>query len=83
MVDSIGQDFLNAISQINLEEDDIRSIIEIFSRHCKFQEDIDTTELDAIPIFATRAAERRSIQKKYRRFAIPIKVLLRSNALMK
>ena len=64
MVDSIGQDFLNAISQINLEEDDIRSIIEIFSRHCKFQEDIDTTELDAIPIFATRAAERRSIQKK-------------------
>ena len=64
MVDSIGQDFLNAISQINLTDDDIKSLIDVFSCHCKFQESVDNTELDSIPIFATRAAERRSIQQK-------------------
>ena len=67
MTDAVGQAFLQAISETQIEEDVIQKVLETFSTHCTFTEEVDEVEgFHAIPIFATRAAERKTVEMKIR-----------------
>ena len=67
MTDSVGQEFLQAISETQIDDDVIEKVLETFSTHCTFTDDVNEVEgFHAIPIFATRAAERQTVEMKIR-----------------
>ena len=76
MTDFIGRQFLEMLSVPKISESEVEQILKTFDENCNFC-DFDSSPIDAVRIFGTRAAEWRAIDAQIERVSTSGRVVTR------